>query len=128
MPATTPEQVHSLFRENFNAGDIEALVDLYEPDAVLVPFPGSVARGRQEVRAALEEFLGMKGTLAFETKVALTVGDLAYLSGTWQLTGKDPDGNDLTMGATTAEVVRRQSDGTWRYVLDNAWGDQAAAG
>jgi uncharacterized protein (TIGR02246 family) len=128
MPATTPEQVQSLFRENFNAGDIEALVDLYETDAVLIPAPGAVARGRQEVRAALEEFLGMKGTLAFETKVAVATGDLAYLAGTWQLSGKDPDGNDLTMGATTAEVVRRQSDGTWRYVLDNAWGDQAAAG
>jgi ketosteroid isomerase-like protein len=95
---------------------------------VLIPAPGAVARGRQEVRAALEEFLGMKGTLAFETRVAVATGDLAYLAGTWQLSGKDPDGNDLTMGATTAEVVRRQSDGTWRYVLDNAWGDQAAAG
>jgi hypothetical protein len=33
----------------------------------------------------------------------------------------------LTMGATTAGVVRRQADSTWRYVIDNVWGDQVAA-
>ena len=55
------------------------------------------------------------------------MGDLAYLSNTWWLTGTGPDGKPLTMGATTAEVVRRQADSTWRYVIDNVWGDQAAA-
>jgi uncharacterized protein (TIGR02246 family) len=105
---------------------VNALVDLYEADAVLVPFPGSVAQGSKEVRAALEEFLGMQGRLTLEGKVALVVDDLAYLSGRWHLTGTGPDGNEMTLGATTAEVARRQADGTWRYVIDNAWGDQAA--
>jgi hypothetical protein len=26
------------------------------------------------------------------------------------------------MEGTTAEVVRRQADGTWRYAIDNPWG------
>src|SRR5215217_7096200 len=38
-----------------------------------------------------------------------------------------PDGTPLTMGATTAEVVRWQADGIWRYVIDNVWADQGAA-
>jgi ketosteroid isomerase-like protein len=36
------------------------------------------------------------------------------LSNAWSLTGAGPDGKPLTMGATTAGVVRRQADGTWR--------------
>jgi ketosteroid isomerase-like protein len=58
----------------------------------------------------------------------VAVGDLAYLSNTWSLSGTGPDGTPVTLGATTAEVARRQADGTWRYVIDNAWGDQATTG
>jgi hypothetical protein len=32
-----------------------------------------------------------------------------------------PDGSPAELGATTAEVARRQPDGTWLYVIDNAW-------
>jgi hypothetical protein len=80
------------------------------------------------VRAALQGFLALKGRIRLETKLVVTVGDLAYLSNTWSLSGTGPDGNRVVLGATTAEVARRQADGTWRYVIDNAWGDQAVGG
>src|SRR5574341_1538702 len=107
MPATTPEQIHRLFEEAFNAGDIDDLMRLYEPDAVLVPQPGSVANGSEQVRAALEGYLALGGRIALDTKLVLTVGDLAYLSNTWSPHGTGPDGEPLTLGATTAEVARR---------------------
>jgi ketosteroid isomerase-like protein len=57
----------------------------------------------------------------------LQVGDLAYLSNRWSLAGATmPDGSPAELGAVTAEVARRQADGSWLYVIDNAWGDQAA--
>jgi len=36
-----------------------------------------------------------------------------------------PHRSPAEVGATTAEVGRRQPDGNWLYVIDNAWGDQA---
>lgn len=128
MPATTPEQIHRLFEDRFNAGDIDGLMELYESDAALIAQPGSVAHGSEPVRAALQGFLALKGHITLDTKLVFTVGDLAYPSNTWSLSGTGPDGEPVTLGATTAEVARRQADGTWRYVIDNAWGDQAATG
>ena len=125
MPASTPEQIHRLFEDMFNAGDIDGLMELYESDAALIAQPGSVGRGSEQVRAALQGFLALKGRI---TKLVFTVGDLAYLSNTWSLNGTGPDGNSVVLGATTAEVARRQADGTWRYVIDNALGDQAVSG
>jgi uncharacterized protein (TIGR02246 family) len=128
MPATTPEQIHRLFEDSFNAGDLDGLMELYEPDAALIAQPGSVAHGPEQARAALQGFLALKGRITLDTKLVVTVGDLAYLANSWSLSGTGPDGTPVVLGATTAEVARRQPDGTWRYVIDNAWGDQAISG
>jgi uncharacterized protein (TIGR02246 family) len=126
MPATSPEQIHRQFEEAFNAADTDALLELYESDAILVGQPGSIARGLDQIRAALDGFLSFKGRITLDTKLVLTVGDISYLANTWSLFGRGADGEPVNLGATTAEVARRQADGTWRYVIDNPWGDQGA--
>jgi ketosteroid isomerase-like protein len=128
MPAATPEQIHRVFEDTFNTGDIDGLMELYEANAALIAEPGSVAYGSEQVHAALEGFLALKGRITLDTKLVFTVGELAYLSNTWSLSGTGPNGEPVALGATTAEVARRQADGSWRYVIDNAWGDQAVAG
>jgi uncharacterized protein (TIGR02246 family) len=119
LPATEPEQIHGLFEQAFNAGDLETLMALYEPDAVLVPQPGAVAQGTAAIRESLRWFLDRRGRITLDTKLVLRVGDLAFLANRWSLTGGTmPDGSPAELGATTAEVARRQPDGTWRWVLD----------
>jgi ketosteroid isomerase-like protein len=92
MPATTPEQIHRSFEDRFNAGDIDGLMELYESDAALIAQPGSVAHGSEQVRAALQGFLALKGRITLDTKLVFSVGDLAYLSNTWSLSGTGADG------------------------------------
>jgi ketosteroid isomerase-like protein len=126
MPVTEPEQMHSVFEQAFNAGDLEALMALYEPDAALIPQPGAIAEGTAAIRDSLIWFLDRRGSISLETKLVLRVGDLAYLANRWSLSGGTmPDGSPAELGATTAEVARLQPDGTWLYVIDNAWGDLA---
>src|SRR5919106_5038619 len=125
MSATEPEQIHRLFEQAFNAGDLEGLMALYEPEATLVPQPGAVAEGSPAIRESLRWFLDRRGRITLDTKLVLRVGDVAFLANRWSLTGGTmPDGSPARLGAATAEVARRQPDGTWLYVIDNAWGDQ----
>jgi ketosteroid isomerase-like protein len=67
MPATTPEEIHRLFEDAFNAGDIDGLVALYEPDAAVIPQPGSVVQGTEQVRAGLQAFLALQGRVSLDT-------------------------------------------------------------
>jgi uncharacterized protein (TIGR02246 family) len=128
MSATEPEQMHGLFEQAFNAGDLQALMALYESDATLIPQPGTVAEGTAAIRDSLRWFLDRGGRITLDTKLVLRVGDLAFLSNRWALSGGTmPDGSPAELGAVTAEVARRQTDGSWLYVIDNAWGDQASA-
>jgi hypothetical protein len=93
------------------------------------PGPASRSdRGRvRGIRESLRWFLDRGGRISLDAKLVLRVGDLAYLANRWSLTGGTmPDGSPAELGATTAEVARLQPDGTWLYVIDNAWGDLAA--
>jgi hypothetical protein len=76
MPAATPEQIHRLFEDLFNAGDLDGLMELYESDAALIAQPGSVAHGSEQVRAALQGFLALKGRITLDTQLVITVDDL----------------------------------------------------
>ena len=127
MAAHTPEEIHREFENAFNAGDADALMALYEPEAALIVEPGTVLDSKEAIEGALQWFLGTGGKIVLDTKAAVVVGDLAFLTNRWTLSMTDEDGNPSEMGATTAEVARRQADGTWLYVIDNAIGDAAFA-
>jgi ketosteroid isomerase-like protein len=45
MPARTPEESPRLWAENFVAGDLDALIALYEADATFSPIPRSRTMG-----------------------------------------------------------------------------------
>src|SRR3954463_12640468 len=87
------------------------------------------ARGRDpRDPRLLRWFLDRRGRITLNPKLVVRVGDLAFLANRWSLAGGTmPDGSPAELGATTAEVARLQPDGTWLYVIDNAWGDQAAS-
>jgi len=122
MKVYKPEDMNSAFGEAFNSGDLDGLVVLYEPGAVLVPVPGRVAEGAQAIRSALQELLALKGHMRSENLYALVNGDLALLRAKVRLVGVGPDGSTLEINNHTAEVVRRQPDGSWLYVLDHPYG------
>ncbi len=122
MAARKPEDCDHLLIEALNTGDLEAAVALYESNASFVVEPGKVVTGHAAIREVLESWLALKPKLTIEAN-AVQSGDVALLRSKWTLkgTGSD-DGKPVEMSGNGTEVVRRQTDGSWLFIIDNPAG------
>jgi uncharacterized protein (TIGR02246 family) len=127
MRATTPELMYEVLAAAFNAADLEQVLTLYEADAALVAQPGQVIAGTDQIRAAVEGFLALNGHYVVELRDVVRAGDLALASARWSLAAAGADGQPIALTGISADVLRRQADGAWRYVIDQPWGDQMTA-
>jgi hypothetical protein len=105
QPASEPEDLGRFFVLRANARDLDGLVALYETGAVMATGPGRTADGAGAIRQQLERFLAGAPRLSGESQPAVRCGDLALTSTTFE-------------GGATAEVARRQPDGTWLWLID----------
>jgi uncharacterized protein (TIGR02246 family) len=117
-----PETTIERFSELLAMGDLEAMLELYEPDAAFSPQPGETVTGRAEIRAALESFLAVRPRMEGRIEKVLQAGDTALVANRWRLSGTAPDGSPVEMAATSADVLRRRADGSWGIVIDDPWG------
>src|SRR5688572_10373831 len=106
MPASSPAQIHRLFQEAFNRGDVEALAALYEPDAVLVLGDKEV-EGRDSIRQIFESLVARQGRMILGTR-AIVASDLglALLHGDWVIEYPTGIGADVATRGLSTEVVR----------------------
>jgi ketosteroid isomerase-like protein len=106
-PAARPEDLGRYFVERANAGDVEGLVTLYEPGAVLAFPPGRLTTGHDEIRKVYADLLADRPSFSSAgQQPAIRNGDLALTS------------TRLPGGGATVEIARRQPDGSWRWVID----------
>ncbi len=123
MPERKPEEAHQLFAEKMNAGDLESLCALYEPDARMVARPGHVVTGSAAIREALQHSLSLQPMITLETTSVIQAGDLALMRSKWRFTGSRANGQPIDISGEGAEILRRQPDGQWLYLIDNPFSD-----
>lgn len=105
--AANPNDLGRFFVERANAGDVEGVVALYEPGAVLAFPEGTVATGHEEIREVYRDLLSSRPVLApGRQRPPLVAGSLALTS------------TELTTGAVTVEIAHRQPDGHWLWAVD----------
>jgi hypothetical protein len=103
--AAEPEDLGRLFVERASAGDVDGVVALYEPGAVLASPAGNLAIGVAAIREVYQELLAGGPQFNGDVRPALHHGDLALTSTRFP-------------GGATAEIARRQPDGTWLWIAD----------
>src|SRR5262245_23491949 len=106
-PARDPQDLERFLIDRQHAGDIEGMVALFEVRAVVDCGEGKLLHGHDQIRRYFAEVVasGHKFTRG-KQQAALICGDLALTS------------TRLPDGQVTAEVARRQVDGTWLWAID----------
>ena len=119
MSVRNPMEIHAVFEKAFNAGDLDGLAALYEKDAILAADTSRTVIGHTAIREAFQGYLAMRPRMTLETLAAFESNGLALLHGRWSLQGTGPDGAEIHITGCSSEVLRRQPDGTWLYLIDN---------
>jgi uncharacterized protein (TIGR02246 family) len=121
--ATSPEHLMSLFAQRAAAGDVDGLLALYESGAAFEPQLGTVLRGADQLRAALTAFAAMRPRIQYTGEADCVIVDgIAIVANTWTVTGDLPDGGIHREAGLSADVLRRQPDGSWLILIDQPRG------
>jgi uncharacterized protein (TIGR02246 family) len=120
-----PEDTIRRFSDLLADGDLDALVDLYEPEAAFAPRPGESVSGREAIREALRPFLALEPRMTGDIQRVLVAGATALVANQWTLTGTQPDGTPVELAGVSADVLSRRPDGSWGIAIDDPWGGAA---
>jgi ketosteroid isomerase-like protein len=125
-PPRTPRQVSDRLVEHLTTGDIDGALSLYGPDSAFNNGRhGGVSFGLSQIRESLKRFTELKPALVVSTSNVIQTGDIALMNSHWLLKGTRPDGTPVEMGGHGSDVMARQPDGSWKFLIDNAWAIEA---
>jgi uncharacterized protein (TIGR02246 family) len=112
------EDAHATLAAAFNTGDIATVMNMYDVTGIIVPEPGKPVAGKEKFEEAIKAILSIKGKMEIKTVYCLQTGNIAVGRSEWNIT----DGNEVKISAKGIEVMRQQADGTWKIIIDHAFG------
>jgi ketosteroid isomerase-like protein len=115
------EDAHATLAAAFNTGDVATVMSMYDVTGIIVPEPNKPVSGKDEFEESIKAILSVKGKMEIKTVYCLQTGNIALGRSEWSIT----DGDEVKISAKGIEVMRQQSDGTWKIVIDQAFGAEA---
>ena len=101
--------------------DLEGIVALYAPDAVVYPPEVESISGLEGIRGMMEAFMADPSAGGVFTPLYAQVsqgGDMGYTMDLVELTQTGPDGMPVVERARDFHVWRKDADGSWKLVVD----------
>ena len=123
-----PDDVSRVLVQALETGDIETSLAVYEPSAVLLSKSGRTMTGLAEIRKNNAALIALKPKfeIAFIKFTLSGDGTLATNRMKADLSWKDAEGKLVQASVDTLEVLRKQEDGSWRYIIDDPYGSMRA--
>jgi ketosteroid isomerase-like protein len=122
LKSNMPEELLNLQVKEFNKGNVNSLMTLYENDACFASRSGQVIKGLGSIRLSLQDFIDMRCKLEVKVKKVLEATNLALIVTEWSINGIESDAKPVNLTGRGTVVLRQQSDGTWLIVIENPWG------
>ena len=86
-----------VFEQHLNAGDLDAVMALYEPEGRFVTKSGETLIGRDQIRKVVGGLIEAKARLYSRVVKAVTVGDIAQLYSDFEGTMNDESGKSVAI-------------------------------
>ena len=109
---------HKTLADAYNTGDLQTVLKMYDYEGIIVPKPGEPVSGREAFEKAIKGILSIKGKMEIKTVYCLETNGVAVGRSEWNIS----DGNEVKVSAKGIEVMKKQADGTWKIVIDHAFG------
>jgi uncharacterized protein (TIGR02246 family) len=114
-----PDDWPRVFEHHLNAGDLDAVLALYDSEAHFVAVSGEILVGHEPIRKVLARLIAAKTRFRSRVIRAVTVGEIAHLSTDFEGTMVDESGKTVAIRSKAIEVLRRQRDGGWKLIVGN---------
>ena len=115
---TRAEDAHKTLAAAFNTGDVQTVLNMYDFNGIIVPEPNKPVSGRAKFEEAIKAILAIKGKMEIKTVYCLETNGLAVGRSEWNIT----DGDEVKISSKGIELMKQQPDGTWKILIDHAFG------
>ena len=112
-----PEDWPRLFEQHLNAGNLDAVMTLYEPKACFVAPSGETLIGHDAIRKVLAAMIHAQTKLHSRVVKAATVGDITQLYTNFEGTALDSSRKTIPVQSKAIEVLRLQPNGDWKLII-----------
>jgi ketosteroid isomerase-like protein len=116
------EDVHAVLANAFNTGNVDTVMSMYDVTGIIVPEPGKPVSGKVKFEEAIKGILSIKGKMDIKTVYCLQTGNIAVGRSEWNIT----DNGETKISAKGIEVMKQQVDGSWKIIVDHAFGAEAS--
>ena len=117
---TNPDEAEEYFMDCIREGNLKNAMSCFDQEAVYMDKDGNAISGLDNIEKVMANLCKMKPDIKIYKHKNIPVGnDLMYRLDKWTLTATDPQGNPIKMQGASANIMRKNADGVWLWLVDN---------
>lgn len=120
MATADPNELPRAFAAAMSAGDVDAALELWVEDPLVIQPDGGALRGRGALEQALRHAVAEDTSFQIDVSAIYVSGDIALTRGTLTLRGGA--GEDAFEHVSHGTVVYTRGGDGWRIAIDAPWG------